>query len=766
MIFTLRTLTTHQRDSVPAAQPGGLQLARLLVLLLALLVPAVPASLRAADHPDAQPAPDPLLVCPQWGVDDGESPFASVAAALDVAEAGTTISVFADPGPDADQLVKEGVTIEYLGAVSLLSRLQTGLPIEDADILWPNVATSSNVEEVCAAAEEEEDIGPAQITEGDLVLPHGTVITEDFTFFNSAGAVQVEGNVTVAAGVSGLILVSPIHLADGATVTVEGDLVIDGGSVSSAGSFSIVIAEGASFALVRSTVAGGTITTDSGAVVIRDNVLEGAQVSVTSAATGAVITHNLTDGAGWLTDNGIDTVTVVDGWGNVSSTDATANRLLLGFDADLLLAGRTVDGSGNLFIQPGDPVYATVNLAGLTAKISGIEILLGYNTGLMDAVSVGLSDDWDVEIVSFNGTNGAIGKLDAALGLSFDFSDPAGTDADQTFADVELAALTTEGQTVFFHRVKRAEDTFGGETRLTTGGPNPAYLTPFTVNSAMITIDGTPPVVDSAGATVEQGGVDMTLEGNLTVAGVLTVTVAAHDGLAGLAEGTAAVTLTDPDDSTVIGAGVLTGTDAVDVGGVTFTEFAFDVTLTTEMPNGVFHVAFAIADRSGNLAQEVLGAIEINRNAVEATVQLEGLVAGPVTRDVTFTFTAADGSVLETRTETLTFASGQASVTLTAAPADAARLSAKTAWNLRRRVDLDFDAQGQATAGFTGDTRLLGGDLTGSNTVGTMDFAILRNFFNRNDPEALVADITGSGSVGTIDFAVLRTNFNLAGDPP
>lgn len=369
-------------------------------------------------------------------------------------------------------------------------------------------------------------------------------------------------------------------------------------------------------------------------------------------------------------------------------------------------------------------------------------------------------------ISTHEGNTGAIGKLDAALGLSFDFSDPAGTDADQLLADVELVALGTEGLTSFFHRVKLPDDAFGGETRLTAGGPEPTYLKPFTANSPLITIDGTSPLINTAEATIEQDGLDMTIEGRLTLQGVLNVAIAAVDPLAGIDHAQAVVTLVDPVTSVTVATAVQTGTEPVLVGGEIYTRYDFEIEVNAETPNGIYHVTFTVTDRSGNVASEVLGAIEINRNEVEVTVQLEGLVSGPVTREVVFVLTDAGGNVLETRTESLTFVGGLGTLTLAAVSAGAQHLSAKAAWNLRRRLALEFDGTGQAAVSFTNAARLLGGDLTGGNTIGTIDFAILRNYFNRNDPEALVADITGSGTVGTIDYAILRTNFNLAGDPP
>jgi len=776
MIFIAPRASARPPPPQPAISTGRSRKFALWATLLTLLAATVPAE---ASDPTVAPELK-LVVCPTAGLDDGQSPFATLAAALEVAQSGTTVLVFADPDPAAQLLSKDGVTVEYLGLGMWLDPASDEscgfagkgrLPLPE---FGQSVHQSPPIATTSSKGPTDLDEAPAhaptgassQITEGDLVLVDGTVVTEDFTYFNRSGFVHVQGAVTLAAGTHGVILVSRIHLEAGAVLTVEGNLVVDGCVFTHSGPYDLVIAEDAHFTLVRSLLADGNLTVRSGSVAIHDNRMDGTHVTIESTATGAAIFHNLAQGSGWLNDQGVETVRVVDGWGNVGSEAETLNNLVLGLDGSALPAGRTQDANGNIFVQPGDPLFATVNLSALSATISGIEILLGYNTGLLGAVSIGLAADWDVVISTHEGNTGAIGKLDAALGLSFDFADPAGTNADQVFADVELVALGTEGLTSFFHRVKLPDDAFGGEARLTTGGPEPTYLKPFTANSPLITIDGTPPLIDAAGATVEQGGVDMTIEGRLTVQGVLNIAIAAVDELAGIEYAQAVVTLVDPVTSVIVATAVQTGTEPVLVGGTVYTRFDFEIAVNAETPNGIHQVTFTVTDRSGNVASEVLGAIEVNKNEVAVTVQLEGLVPGPVTRDVVFVLTSADGSVLETRTTSLTFVGGLGTLTLAGVPAGAERLSAKAAWNLRRRLDLDLGPDGQAAASFTNAARLLGGDLTGGNTIGTIDFAILRNYFNRNDPEALVADITGSGTVGTIDYAILRTNFNLAGDPP
>jgi hypothetical protein len=146
----------------------------------------------------------------------------------------------------------------------------------------------------------------------------------------------------------------------------------------------------------------------------------------------------------------------------------------------------------------------TLDVAALLDKIAAVEVLLGYNTDYFTATSLGLEDDWDVQLAgNIPNNSGVIGKLDAAIGLSFDFSDPGGTAAAQTIADVALQGQGLEGETVFFHRVKLAGDSFGGDTRLTSGGGAATpfvHVSPFTANSGLITTDGSLPVINVASA--------------------------------------------------------------------------------------------------------------------------------------------------------------------------------------------------------------------------------------------------------------------------
>src|SRR5690606_10171904 len=183
----------------------------------------------------------------------------------------------------------------------------------------------------------------------------------------------------------------------------------------------------------------------------------------------------------WLTDGGNGTVTVVDGGGNLTNPDDTENNLALGLplDAGLLPADRTVDGGGNVYIQPNDVVTASVEVSSRQEKISAVEVMLGYNTDLLETAGLQSEPDWDNEVESQHLDADTIGLINTALGWSFSHVDPEGSDADQTIGTVGLKGLS-EGQTLFFHRVKLSTDTFAGETRFTKGGPGPFFLTPFT----------------------------------------------------------------------------------------------------------------------------------------------------------------------------------------------------------------------------------------------------------------------------------------------
>ena len=161
----------------------------------------------------------------------------------------------------------------------------------------------------------------------------------------------------------------------------------------------------------------------------------------------------------------------------------------------------------------------------------------------------------------------------------------------------------------------------------------------------------------------------------------------------------------------------------------------------------------------GMLALTIAYPLRVSAVEIHVTVELQGAVAETFSREVTF-YAGRDGDTLETWTQTLQFTAGVAETTLSGAPQDMESLSAKTSFHLRRRIAC-VPANGAATADFTNESQLLGGDLNGDNIVDMRDFTRLRyHWFSENEH----ADITGDGSTGQNDYDVLRSNWHGQGD--
>ena len=121
-----------------------------------------------------------------------------------------------------------------------------------------------------------------------------------------------------------------------------------------------------------------------------------------------------------------------------------------------------------------------------------------------------------------------------------------------------------------------------------------------------------------------------------------------------------------------------------------------------------------------------------------------------------------NSTVLQTWTNTLSFTSGVANFSLDGLAAGVNGLSAKTSWNLRRKLAVSFDSDSQAVVAFTGVSQLAGADLNGDNVVNLGDYLILgHNFFSTYAP----ADIDGNGQVDLDDYMILYNNYFTGGDP-
>jgi len=272
-------------------------------------------------------------------------------------------------------------------------------------------------------------------------------------------------------------------------------------------------------------------------------------------------------------------------------------------------------------------------------------------------------------------------------------------------------------------------------------------------SDAEFTIDSTPPEI--AIASVKQGGVEL-LGGPPAGRGLLAIQVTASDALSGLA-GPPSVTLTFSDASTA---------SATFVNQSPAGTFNYTFTATAATPNGACHVDAHVADRAGNGTDAAQREFSINVRVLTARVELEAYTGSPgAVLTLRFAFTDAGGTVLESRNVQVAYTNGRdtETVVLDQIPEGAVRVSCKEIQHfLRRRVDIGGTAP-DLTAEFTGDDKLLGGDLKDDNFVELTDFAqFLRDFGKPNCPES---DINGDGDVDTIEFGYIGLHFFQLGDP-
>ena len=133
------------------------------------------------------------------------------------------------------------------------------------------------------------------------------------------------------------------------------------------------------------------------------------------------------------------------------------------------------------------------------------------------------------------------------------------------------------------------------------------------------------------------------------------------------------------------------------------------------------------------------------------------------TRSVTFVAKTADGIQVGTWTLPLNFTNGVAPYTLPSVLGTVTNLSAKTAWNLRKRLPVLFTG-GSATVDFTGASQLPAGDLDGSNSVGLPDYYALVALWYQPAPAGAAADIDGNGVVDVDDYFLLSSRWLDTGD--
>ena len=503
--------------------------------------------------------------------------------------------------------------------------------------------------------------------------------------------------------------------------------------------------------------------------MLRDNLMEAVDITVTGE-DNAVFHNVFFDGLepNPIDDQGTGTVTEIDGWGNVASLAATLNNLTVRLtDIDLPLE-RTLDEDGNLYIQPGDIVRIALDTSDLQQKISGVEAMLGFNTYFFTTESPSSLDGvdpWIYELHDVFSADGVYGKLDANVGLKFNYDSAEGTRADLQVADIALGSHVEakDGVTQFYFRTRQDGDDPQMRTMLSGyDGTNDVELTPFTSNTGFITVDGTPPEINNFTATQVQDGVEVDVfDPVYTVQGTVVFTVYVYDETAGVDDEDVVLSLTH-NDTSVVSTYEPDASEDVEIEDKTWTRYTFNLEVDASTENGVYTAEVDAADRSGNVSLTLDGVIEVDKNQIGVTVELQGAVEGPFTREVTFTATDSAETVLQTWVRTVEFTNGTGSDELVLVPEGTVRVSAKTNYHLRRRVDATLDLDKQGSAAFTVGDKLLGGDLNGDNLVHMPDFNRLRYHWFAANHEA---DITGDGVTGQEDFNILSANWFEEGDP-
>jgi hypothetical protein len=607
-----------------------------------------------------------------------------------------------------------------------------------------------------------------EAVDGDLLLDPAEdgnyhTISGSFTFFNCLGSLWINGNTSFSGDTLGLV--SDIHVAPGSVMQVLGALTLDGCRIDCAGTFSLLVNYGAAFTMARCEVKGAAISLVGSAVTLRDNQFTGSSVTVFSTVNGGRIYHNVFGGGLGLLSilPGAVVTTTVEGWSNVASLSQVRNELFLGFRPPLDPT-RTLDAAGNLFVQPGDFVDTGLEIAKLNATTQAVEALVGFSTDYLTFSSLLPSAAWSNGLYQTSDESAVVGKLNTAVGLTFSTLDPDGTTAAGAVADLRMVAKPHEGLTRMFFRAKAASDHPLIDTRLTASTNDTPYFKeyPFTRNTPVLTVDGTLPVFAPGGSAVQtqQGNpVDVLADGVLTRMGTVTVAFEVMDELAGIDDGEVWAELSGPGGTFN---GILTGTAVVDIDGVAYTRHTFTFAITPATPDGLYDVNGTAMDRSGNVGVLALGTLEVAKNRITATVQPQGLVTTPLTRDVVFTASDGGGAVLATWTVPVAFAGGLGSTVLERVPDGTLFLSAKMAWNLRVRLPVTLGPDGSGTNSFTGASVLPGGDFTDDNRVTLADYNLLRANFSTVSG---LADITGNGVVNVGDYNILRANWFTIGAP-
>jgi hypothetical protein len=406
--------------------------------------------------------------------------------------------------------------------------------------------------------------------------------------------------------------------------------------------------------------------------------------------------------------------------------------------------------AASLYVKPGEQVVVDMNASNLQQMVNGCQALLGYSSTYFPAAGQVAPGGGVWTEMLYESWNVVEGDLDTAVGVTLD--GPIGTMADGTVAVITLTAGPTEGVT---RLVFRPDGEYGYATMFSDLSANPVW--PSKLDSAGIVIDGTPPTIAITSAT--QNAQELLGTGAIAVQGDVTITVEASDNF-GLT-GAPAVKVTDAN-------GVENILTASGSGPWTYT---YPVTAATA--NGLATITAGVSDAAGNTASDS-DTFMVDKNQAAGTVSFLTLRSGPIisppspadytlSQVVTFVATDGAGGVLKTWTPVLTFANNpatqtaSASFSLTQVPAGTARLSAKTAGHLRKRVDAVLDGNGQVAPAFV----LLGGDVNGDNFVNILDYSLMKSRWNSL---SAIGDINGDGQVQLLDYQLMQAGWFKTGD--
>jgi autotransporter-associated beta strand protein len=593
------------------------------------------------------------------------------------------------------------------------------------------------------------------------------------------GALDLNGNSITINGLSGSGIV------DNATGTATYTLTL--GDNNRSGTFPGVI-KNTSGTLALGKIGTGTITLSganlySGDTTISQGTLKlgASNVLPDGSGKGNVVVNGTLDLGG-----NSDTINGLSGSGTVDNSAGGSPTLTVGNN----------NFSSTLNGVIGGGFVSITKIGGGTLTLNGNNTYTGNTTVNAGSLLVNGQIDSASVIVNSTATLGGNGVISGSVvvqnGATLSPGASIGTltlSDTLTLAGNTIMELNKTGGTLTNDLVKGVSTlTYGGTLTVTASGTalaeNDSFnlfdATTFAGSFTTLTLPSLPAclVWDTSKLSVD-GTIKVTHEtvkpviGTITATEVQSGTVNVKDCVNSTLQGTVNVIVAASDNCALAGAPTVTLTNGANTQSATF---------VNETPSGTFNYTWAVtsgtaagtwtarviaADTSGNAATNTftLCVQQSQQNQVTGQVEPQGFVG--TTRAVTFVVTSSSNTPLQTNVLTLTFAGTPrvAPYTLNV-PTNAANLSAKTAWTLRKRLPLTFSS-GQAVANFTNTNRLLGGDINGNNNVNATDNNVFKTFNGKTvaqTPAAVQADITGNGAVNSLDGNVLKANLGRVGD--